>query len=1134
MTEQNNQIADAPALQTTEKDNIIVEDPSGIISPVTGPVPVPPTAESLPSTVQQIAETLAVLFQPGQVVELRALFEDATASGYYDDMAKLAADADVVEAAQPQGIYVTLNEPSPALLSRRANRIKMRLGKKDATTADVDIIRRRWFPVDIDAVRPSGVSSTDAEHEAALAKAGRIAAYLREEGWPEPVIGDSGNGAHLLYRIDLPNTPESTDLVKKGLEALAFLFDDEQSRIDTANHNASRIWKLYGTVSRKGDSTRDRPHRRSRMSGIPDNFEIVSKDLFLQLSDTMPGAPPETKGYKSILKLSDWLTSYGIGIISEKPYQGGILYNLAYCPFSDGHRDGAFAIQFPNGAIHAGCHHNSCGGGSQRWPELRELFEPKTARKSNIPNRPPPGSPPVPSEYTVHESEVPYPASAGDRFVSQFPDGDQGPYPSSTGNRSQSPGGRGSSLPDRDRSPSICQTKGQGSPPVPGSTLAHDRSRSLPTIRDPHPSSQAKSANRSPCQAPAHPLTNALKDIPHYEEAMAVLEHGDPLRAMLNTFSLDHVGDEVPAECLIVSLASRSVENTNGLHVSISGESGKGKTDAFKTILKQVPERFRLEGAMSNKFLFYMDDLKPGTAIVFDDKSLSDEMQEILKGATSSFRKPIKYRTVSKDRKPQVCIVPERCIWWVAKVEGTGDDQVFNRMLTCWIDDSPEQDTAVLEDMAKKEVRVPGSLDETRPEVLTCQAMWEIIGRERVHVVIPYADRIMFQTKTNRRNPEMFYSLVKAHAMLFFMQRERCTIESGGTYTVATLDDFHAASRLFTLLNGSGGGQETKLTRCESELLTAVNLSRDCEFTIQQMQEKLNRTYNAIYSTLHGNRSRGQTYSGLLDKCPAISFIDRTVVMDEEIGRSVRRRTHAYQFNHEIYLLWSSGGQVWLRGNDRDDRPGPSGTTEHNGRITETSRVKNSHEPATETGILTCTNKKYNNSTTNNGNHRHRASQTGACAAPPSSSCEIEISGSEISDPSCCHPIPGPAPESPGNTVDTGPPEPPDVSLYPGERLQSARKTGVPWTLPPLRPERGALHRKGDRRTKSPGKPECSPDMQILLPGRRPERTGTGPAPAGNYFRGTDAADDETDRQVFALSPRRGEVDRSGVPGQAL
>ena len=39
-------------------------------------------------------------------------------------------------------------------------------------------------------------------------------------------------------------------------------------------------------------------------------------------------------------------------------------------------------------------------------------------------------------------------------------------------------------------------------------------------------------------------------------------------------------------------------------------------------------------------------------------------------------------------------------------------------------------------------------------------------------------------------------------------------------------------------------------------------------------------------------------YSGLLEKCPAISFIDRTVTTDDEIGQGVRRRANAYQFNH--------------------------------------------------------------------------------------------------------------------------------------------------------------------------------------------------------------------------------------------
>ena len=63
---------------------------------------------------------------------------------------------------------------------------------------------------------------------------------------------------------------------------------------------------------------------------------------------------------------------------------------------------------------------------------------------------------------------------------------------------------------------------------------------------------------------------------------------------MLRTFALDHEGDETVAECLIMSLASRSVLNTTGLHVSVSGESGKGKSHTFSTLIRQVPERHQL------------------------------------------------------------------------------------------------------------------------------------------------------------------------------------------------------------------------------------------------------------------------------------------------------------------------------------------------------------------------------------------------------------------------------------------------------------------------------------------------------------------------------------------------------------
>lgn len=85
----------------------------------------------------------------------------------------------------------------------------------------------------------------------------------------------------------------------------------------------------------------------------------------------------ETKGYKNILKLPDWLFQHNISIKSEKHYQNGRIYLLESCPFSSAHKDGAYAIRFANGAIHAGCHHATCGGGKQRWNELRDLCETK-------------------------------------------------------------------------------------------------------------------------------------------------------------------------------------------------------------------------------------------------------------------------------------------------------------------------------------------------------------------------------------------------------------------------------------------------------------------------------------------------------------------------------------------------------------------------------------------------------------------------------------------------------------------------------------------------------------------------------------------------------------------------------------
>jgi hypothetical protein len=141
---------------------------------------------SLQPNPNEIVRTLTALFQPGDVVELRVL--DAVTpknrwphveSGYFNDWDKLAANAAAIGKAK--GWYITINPVNSALLARAHNRI--RPAGREPTTGDGDISRRRWLPIDLDAVRPAGISSTEPEHQAAL-----------EHGSTRPSITPRGSG----------------------------------------------------------------------------------------------------------------------------------------------------------------------------------------------------------------------------------------------------------------------------------------------------------------------------------------------------------------------------------------------------------------------------------------------------------------------------------------------------------------------------------------------------------------------------------------------------------------------------------------------------------------------------------------------------------------------------------------------------------------------------------------------------------------------------------------------------------------------------------------------------------------------------------------------------------------------------
>ncbi len=333
---------------------------------------------------QAIADAIRLIVGPGQVTELRALEASldgkwpATYSGYFDDADKLADAVGTIRTAK--GIYFTPNPVDPDLIARAANRI--RKTPKGESTQDTNIVSRKWLLVDVDSQRASGISASQAELDAAVQRARDVFSWLRGEGWPDPICAQSGNGAHLMYRIDLP--AEDDGVVQNCLVDLAARFDDDAVKVDTSVFNPSRIWKLYGTWACKGDSTEERPHRIAKVTFTPSEVVTVSDELLSALSKQAP-APEQptlcsrqTGGHLEAFDVPGFLQRHGLEVDGPHDFSGkqgkGIKWTFRISPMCDHDDDGPHLIQHASGAVTAGCHHNSC---SWTWTELRALFDPK-------------------------------------------------------------------------------------------------------------------------------------------------------------------------------------------------------------------------------------------------------------------------------------------------------------------------------------------------------------------------------------------------------------------------------------------------------------------------------------------------------------------------------------------------------------------------------------------------------------------------------------------------------------------------------------------------------------------------------------------------------------------------------------
>ena len=349
-----------------------------------------------------ILKDLLLLHDPGDIVEIRSIDPKPTISGYF------RADSPNIpgQIARYPGrtFYQTINCVNPGCYSRGQHEALTANPKE--TTSDKDIIGYNWILIDADPVRPSGVSATDLEKENAHTVARKVFYQLRKLGFCEPIVADSGNGYHLLYKIKAELS--SKDTISDFLKVLDMWFSSDTVLIDTAVFNPARITKLYGTIARKGANTQDRPYRFSRILHVPAEVKTTPMALVREVAATagrmIAAVQTPTRRFGDTFDMDAFLSAHHVDVAKKVVIPNGTKYLLKECPFNCEHKAPDSAVFVGNdGKLGFHCFHNSCS--EYGWHEFRAKVDPQAYSNSvfqpgildtSIPMMPVQGAQPVP------------------------------------------------------------------------------------------------------------------------------------------------------------------------------------------------------------------------------------------------------------------------------------------------------------------------------------------------------------------------------------------------------------------------------------------------------------------------------------------------------------------------------------------------------------------------------------------------------------------------------------------------------------------------------------------------------------------------------------------------------------------
>lgn len=381
-------------------------------------------------------------------------------------------------------------------------------------------------------------------------------------------------------------------------------------------------------------------------------------------------------------------------------------------------------------------------------------------------------------------------------------------------------------------------------------------------------------------------------------KASKIHEAGQLFEFVVYCCNKQHQGNTHIIIAMIFSFANTLVQNRAcNINLGIFSEAHAGKTHVKDTVKRYLPDGVIDDSVKSDKAMYYDNSLRPGTVIVQDDQTLSEERQNIYKNLKPN--EPLIHKTV-KNQEYLQNEIPENCPTWTIKVETQGDEQIMDRQLNLWCDDETPQYQQARRNIQNE---VWGETGNTINEYLidskTCKALWELV--KPGYVEIPYRNNIL----GNMDQPRIYNLLCQmicASALLHAPCRER----NPAGRIIATRTDFNIAANLMNgLLSNTKGSQLLGLSKNQIKIINTFEELGTGVHSRRILAGESGLSEGQLSKAIKGCKS--ESLDGLLKICPAINEVTtqtRISSIDDTRTDPTNVSRKSYEWNSHAYKKW--------------------------------------------------------------------------------------------------------------------------------------------------------------------------------------------------------------------------------------